>query len=119
MPLLSPKYNKEVIEFLIENINRLPTPYIYELSRRLYFDDKQAAYNWLYLGRLMARYDAMRCSDKTAGQGIQFWVGYNEKLLLDMQALDDKSINKIYYSFLNKADDMNWENQPHGSVFMV
>lgn len=107
---LSPQYSQDIIAFLKSHINKLPTPYIYELARRVNEFDKEESHNWVYLGMIMAKYDARRCADKTARQGIVFWKGFNEKLLLEMQEIDRDTLNKQVFTFiLNKMDEMNWE----------
>lgn len=64
--------NGKIIPQLVANSNVLPPPYLYELSRRLWPTDKSASMEWLAIGMARARYDALRCADKTARQGIQF-----------------------------------------------
>lgn len=64
--------NETLVPQLIASANTLPPQYLYELSRRLWPTDKAAAMEWLAVGMARARYDAMRCTDKTARQGILF-----------------------------------------------
>ncbi|WP_148290768.1 hypothetical protein [Sulfuricella denitrificans] len=64
--------NEALIPQLIASANVLPPQYLYELSRRLWPADKTAAMEWLAVGMARARYDALRCTDKTARQGILY-----------------------------------------------
>src|SRR5215831_18989718 len=63
--------NPTLIPQLMAAANRLPPQYLYELSRRLWETDKHAAMEWFVVGKARALYDAQRCVDTTARQGIQ------------------------------------------------
>lgn len=65
--------NVFVIPWLKDNIYDLPPPYLYELARRVFQTDPEEACVWFWLGSIRCRYDAYRCVDKTAGQGILYW----------------------------------------------
>ena len=51
-------------------IKALPPPYLYELARRTFDIDKREAFVWFLTSYLRAAYDASKCTDRTAGQGI-------------------------------------------------
>lgn len=57
---------------LLARVNKVPPQYIYELARRLWATDKPSAMEWLAVGMARARFDSLRCVDKSAGQGIAF-----------------------------------------------
>lgn len=57
---------------LIATAHTLPPQYLYELARRLWPTDRSKAMEWLVVGMARARYDALRCVDKSARQGIGF-----------------------------------------------
>lgn len=57
--------NKALIPQLKSTANELPPHYLYELARRLWPTDKAAALEWLAVGMARARYDALRCVDRT------------------------------------------------------
>lgn len=61
-----------LIPELMAKANNSPPAYLFELARRLWPDDKPAALEWYAVGMARARYDAMRCVDPTARQGIDF-----------------------------------------------
>jgi TPR repeat protein len=54
---------------------RLPTPYIYELARRMAAVSPEKARGYLLLGRLRLLYDVHRCSDPQAKEAMFAWTG--------------------------------------------
>ena len=64
--------NTVLVQQLSANANVLTPQYIYELARRLWTNDRPKAMEWLAVGMARARYDALRCIDKSAQQGIAF-----------------------------------------------
>lgn len=65
--------NAVLVPQLKANLATLPTPYIFELARRTFVDDKPEGVTLFWLARLRAIYDATRCTDGTAAQGILQW----------------------------------------------
>jgi hypothetical protein len=59
-----------VTAWIKANSSRLMPAYLYELAGRLWRHDQQQAFEWYAVGSVRARYDALRCLDPTAGQGI-------------------------------------------------
>ena len=57
---------------LIASVNTLSPQYLYELARRLWPTEQSKAMEWLVVGMARARYDALRCVDKSAREGIGF-----------------------------------------------
>ena len=64
--------NQEVIDWIKQRSDHLQPAFLYELSRRLFASDKDAALEWYAVGQIRAQYDAFRCTDGTARQGIFF-----------------------------------------------
>lgn len=64
--------NAVLVQQLSANADVLTPQYIYELARRLWASDRPKAMEWLAVGMARARYDALRCIDKSAQQGIAF-----------------------------------------------
>lgn len=64
--------NAVLVPQLIASVHTLPPQYLYELARRLWLTDRSKAMEWLVVGMARARYDALRCVDKSARQGIAF-----------------------------------------------
>ncbi|GAB0056121.1 hypothetical protein SIID45300_00425 [Candidatus Magnetaquicoccaceae bacterium FCR-1] len=62
--------NGVLIPRLEADANTLPPLYIVELSRRLWPTDKSKAMEWFVVGMARAEYDALRCRDKSARQGV-------------------------------------------------
>ena len=62
---------QQLIDDIIQNPNDYNPPVLYALSREFFLQDKkeQAAF-WFYVAQLSARYDANRCADKSATQGV-------------------------------------------------
>jgi hypothetical protein len=65
--------NAAVIRQIKSHLKALPPPYLFELARRTFPDDNQEGVNWFWLARMRAGYDGSRCTDPTAGGGIQQW----------------------------------------------
>jgi hypothetical protein len=63
--------NAQVIEALQKNMDALPPAYIYELARRTCTTDPERAIYLFHLAGSRARYDAFRCVDETALEGIE------------------------------------------------
>lgn len=68
-----PLDNELVIRRLNTSLKSLSPPLIFELARRTFVRDKQEAMTLFWLARLRSFYDAIRCTDETAGQGIAGW----------------------------------------------
>lgn len=58
---------------------RLPTPYIYELTRRMAAVSPDKARGYLLLGRLRLLYDVRRCSDPQASQAMSAWTDFAQR----------------------------------------
>lgn len=68
-----PLNDEQVIGQLKAQLKSLSPPFIFELARRTFAYDNQEAMTFFWLARLRAYYDATRCTDATAGQGIAAW----------------------------------------------
>lgn len=64
--------NSVLVPQIIAGANAVPPQYLYELARRLWPTDRSSAMEWLAVGMVRARYDASRCVDASARQGIAF-----------------------------------------------
>jgi len=73
--------NAAVIAQIKSQMKTLPPPYLYELARRVFPDDNQEGVTWFWLARMRATYDAERCTDQTAGQGIQQWNAITDNVV--------------------------------------
>lgn len=62
-----------ILALLEREADTLPTPFLYELARRLTFRDPQRALETYMLARLRMTYDAGRCADATANQALVAW----------------------------------------------
>ncbi len=76
--------NEEIIEFLKNNVRELPTPYIFELSRRLGFVNMDEAVVWFKVAYIRAIFDANKCTDRTARQGIIGWSMWTSDVSLEI-----------------------------------
>jgi hypothetical protein len=62
---------KQIVDSILQQPNRYNPPVLYALSRELFQQGrKDEAIYWFYLGQLRARYDANRCVDISARQGV-------------------------------------------------
>jgi hypothetical protein len=65
------KDKQQVIDSILLFPNRYNPPVLYALSRELFQKEKKKeAMYWFYLAQLRARYDANRCADSSAQQGV-------------------------------------------------
>ena len=64
-----------VLARLERDYPRLPTPYIYELARRMAAVSPDKARGYLLLGRLRLLYDTRRCADRQAMEAMFAWSG--------------------------------------------
>jgi hypothetical protein len=62
-----------VLERLEREQASLPTPYLYELARRYAAVSAEKALGYYMLGRLRMTYDAKRCADPMAMEGVSAW----------------------------------------------
>jgi WD40 repeat protein len=62
--------NGVIVPWLNESTDRLQPMFLYELSRRLFADDRAAALEWYAIALMRARYDAGRCSNTSAGNDV-------------------------------------------------
>lgn len=67
--------DKEVISWIKENQQYLNPVFLYEMARRLFTTDVEAALEWAQVGRLRSLYDALRCTDSTSVQGTRIIRG--------------------------------------------
>lgn len=65
--------NQAVLVSLENRAATGPTPYLYELARRLGPSDPQRALRTYLLARTRMTYDASRCSDPSAFQAVRAW----------------------------------------------
>lgn len=67
------KNDDEVINLIKPTIESTTYPYLYEYAIRIASKEPENAIIIFSRAGIRARYDAMRCSDATARQGISFW----------------------------------------------
>lgn len=65
------KSDQEVLLYIQQNRDNLPPPYFLEAMRRSCSSDPAAAWSWLNLYSIRARYDALRCVDPSAMDNVQ------------------------------------------------
>ena len=61
------------LEWLEKNSTNLPTPYLYELSRRLAARDSARSLTTYLVARARMTYDASRCADSASLESIRAW----------------------------------------------
>lgn len=67
-----PVEDAATLAWLSENIRTLPSVYLYDLARRAFLHDRDKGATWFVVGAIRARYDALRCTDKSARSGLSF-----------------------------------------------
>lgn len=65
--------NSEIIEDLRSRMHELPTPYLFELARRVAMTDPREGFVLHSLATIRLGYDVARCSDRSAGQALTMW----------------------------------------------
>ena len=65
--------DERIILSTVQNIKTAYPTYIYELARRLFRYAQNDAAAWLVTADIRAQYDALRCTDASARQGIIIW----------------------------------------------
>lgn len=69
-------HDLETLDWLMNNIKELPTPYIYALVTRIAANDTNKAWEYYFLARLRLIYDLSRCSDNSANEALHAWNIY-------------------------------------------
>lgn len=64
------EHDDAVIGYVKENADRLPPFFLMEMARRFYPSDREEALWWYHVGYIRGLYDALRCADKTAANGL-------------------------------------------------
>ncbi len=62
--------DEAVIGYVKENADRLPPFFLMEMARRLFPSDRDEALWWYHVGYIRGLYDALRCADKSAANGL-------------------------------------------------
>jgi hypothetical protein len=65
--------SREIVTRLEARPDKLTPPYQFELARRLFMLDEPRAFDVFLQAMTQASYDANRCTDKTAAQGVVMW----------------------------------------------
>lgn len=68
-----PHSDEQTLQYLEENFRQLPTPYTFELSRRLISTDNDRAIVLQQAGRIRLAYDIERCVDPAAKEALSAW----------------------------------------------
>lgn len=68
--------NDKIIAEFQAKINQLPTPYFYEIARRIAVTNSDEALKWLWLARLRMEYDVNRCTNPRAFEVSGDWRGF-------------------------------------------
>jgi TPR repeat protein len=63
-----------VIREIKSQLNTLPAPYLFELARRSFADDKLDGIAWYWVARMRIAYDANRCANTTALPSVEQWA---------------------------------------------
>jgi len=63
------EFSGQLTEWIIANVESVPSPMLLELSQRLLANDTKEAMRWFATYQILRNYDAARCTDHTAGQG--------------------------------------------------
>ena len=63
---------RAIVRWIKAKRDRLPPPYLYELARRTFGANRDEGMMWFALATVRARYDAMRCRDRSARGGIRY-----------------------------------------------
>lgn len=61
-----------VVVELTPRLKNVPASYLYEYARRVFEADTAAGFRWYWVAQIRARYEAQRCSDQSAHQGVAY-----------------------------------------------
>ena len=96
--------NPEIITDLKARLPDLPTSYIYELARRVSFDDPVEGYAYFFLAQMRTQYDAKRCDDQTGVTDAHYaWQSYTKEALGPINQISNVKLHEA----LDKA--LSWE----------
>jgi hypothetical protein len=62
-----------IVGELTPRLTNVPASYLYEYARRVFEADKTAGFKWYWVAQIRARYEAQRCSDRSAHQGVAYF----------------------------------------------
>lgn len=62
--------NPTLVPWLTTNLRKLQPVFAFELSRRLFDENRAAALDWFTIARIRLRYAGLRCTDATAADGL-------------------------------------------------
>lgn len=108
--------NAQIVPDLEAKIRTLPPPYLYELARRTFDTDRRKSFVWFLTGYLRAAYDASKCTDKSAGQGVLQLPALAPRVAKALFA-DKKAINKIMAEALERENSFPENSDPRWICF--
>ena len=115
--LYDPKTRSASVDTIFGNIGHYNPPVLYLFSQALYQGgEKDAAIEWWYFAQLCAMYDAARCADNTAKQGVLILEENIQPLyatyILQNKEVEAKSAAKALelFNHLKPDYDIRWIN---------
>ncbi len=114
--------NDDVISYIKDNVNRLPPFFTMELARRMHAVDEEEALWWYHVGYIRGVYDALRCADKTAANGLSV-LNRIAPDVADMAARDQatfrrKGLEVLEWRELYRSEASPWWICSHGERAM-
>ena len=102
--------NAAIVSELEPLLDSTTYPYLYEYARRAAGIAPDAAVVTFYRAGIRARYDAMRCTDPTAPQGIRFWPSIAKPIQVLAQ---QPTFKQKLPRYLEQALDMEEQAYPN------
>ncbi|MFD2208083.1 tetratricopeptide repeat protein [Kiloniella antarctica] len=109
--------DEAVIRLVKNNINQIYTTYIYEMVRRLFKTAPDEAVIWYMTAAIRARYDAYRCTDETARQGISYWPRYVQEVREYLAGKSDKVRKDVMLKAIKRAKEISLDVSPEWICF--
>ncbi|OHC73611.1 MAG: hypothetical protein A3G18_00815 [Rhodospirillales bacterium RIFCSPLOWO2_12_FULL_58_28] len=76
VPFAVDEKNERLAEWVLANQERLNALFLTDLSGRVFLRDRVEGLKWHFVSRMWASYDAARCTDSTASQGLSVLGGF-------------------------------------------
>lgn len=96
----------------------LPPSFLYELARRSWGRSHDEAFEWYALAEIRARYDALRCTDTSAAQGIAMLPGIAQNVTTGIEseraAFGTAGLRALAHEDAFDADVSPWWICSHG-----
>jgi len=107
--------NERLIPWLVANIHELDPRYLFELARRVCYEDEHEGMVWFWLGSLRMRYDAFRCTDKSVRDVVSTLPSIAENVIEAINA-DRDAARSAAFEALKREEGFPADTSPQWLV---